>query len=83
MENEIKVSQGGRIVIPKEIREKLGIKEGDKIFIDMRGREIVLRPKNIIESPIDKLYGSVKVRPESSPKKVAREWMKKKIEESS
>lgn len=76
----VKVS-GGRIVIPKKIREMLRIKEGEEVFLEVRNKEIILKP-SIEEEPVKKLYGSVRVEPEKSPKKVAREWMAKKIEES-
>jgi AbrB family looped-hinge helix DNA binding protein len=79
MTKEIRVSAGGRIVIPKSIRDKLGITRGEKVLIEIDGRKIILR-KLEEENPIEKMYGSVKVRPEPSPKKVAREWMREKVE---
>ena len=37
-----KITRGGRITIPIDIRKKLGVKEGDKvIFIEDNGRIIV------------------------------------------
>lgn len=79
---ETKVAQGWRIVIPKSIREKLGIEKGDKMEITMRGRDIVLRPKGAERNPLDKMYGSVKVAAEESPKKEARKWLEKEPEDS-
>lgn len=38
----ISVSKGGKITIPREYREKLGIKNGDQIVIENRGGELVL-----------------------------------------
>ena len=38
----IKVSKNGRIVIPKEIREKLGINEGSNFKIRLEGKKIIL-----------------------------------------
>jgi len=76
----VKVS-GGRIVIPKKIRDMFRIKEGEEILLEVRNKEIILKP-SIEEKPVDKLYGSIRVEAEESPKKVARGWMAKRIEES-
>ncbi|OGW52426.1 MAG: hypothetical protein A2Z46_05825 [Nitrospirae bacterium RBG_19FT_COMBO_55_12] len=34
----------GRVVVPKDIRDKLGLKPGAEIEIDEHGNEIVLKP---------------------------------------
>ncbi len=76
-----KVSIGGRVVIPKEIREKLGIKRGDEVDITLEERTIKITTEGV-RNPVKKLYGSVKTTPEESPKEVAREWMRKSGEDS-
>lgn len=43
IEGVTKVSSKGQIVIPKEIRERLGISPGEKIVVLRRGEEIILR----------------------------------------
>jgi AbrB family looped-hinge helix DNA binding protein len=43
IEDVTKVSTKGQVVIPKEIREKLGILPGEKIVIMTRDEEIILR----------------------------------------
>jgi hypothetical protein len=48
--------------------------------VNVEGRKIILRPKKIVEDPVEHLYGSVKVKRETSPKKVAREWAAKVVE---
>ncbi|MEA2053568.1 MAG: AbrB/MazE/SpoVT family DNA-binding domain-containing protein [Candidatus Thermoplasmatota archaeon] len=77
---ETKISVGGRIVIPKKMRRRLKIEEGEKVIIEIEGRKLIIKPKNVVEKPIEKLYGSVKVTPEENPKKEGREWMKERIE---
>ena len=37
-----KISKKGQIVIPKEIREKLGFHEGDVVVFKMEGKEVIL-----------------------------------------
>lgn len=34
----------GRILIPKAIRRRLGLKAGTELQLDTKGREVVLRP---------------------------------------
>lgn len=40
------VSSNGRIVIPVEIRKKLDIKKGTRLYFEERGGEVVLRAIN-------------------------------------
>lgn len=52
----------GRIVIPKEVRHSVGVKEGDAIDITFSGRTIMLNPVcndplNQVEVAISKLTG--------------------------
>jgi AbrB family looped-hinge helix DNA binding protein len=43
LEDMVKVSSKGQIVIPKDIRKKLGVKTGEKLLVLSRDREILLR----------------------------------------
>ena len=43
IEDVIKVSSKGQIVIPREIRKKLGLKGGEKLLVLTCGGDIVLR----------------------------------------
>jgi len=54
----IKVDEKGRILIPKNIRENVGIKEKSYVRITMGGRKIVVEP---LESVADKYYGVFKI----------------------
>ena len=38
----MKMSDGGRVVIPVEIRNAMGLKEGDTVLWELRGGEAVL-----------------------------------------
>ena len=40
--NQMKMSEGGRVVIPAEIRRSLGLKEGDTVLFEVRDGEVVL-----------------------------------------
>ncbi len=39
------VGKKGQVTIPKDIREKFGIKEGTKVVFEVRGDEIVIKPE--------------------------------------
>lgn len=43
IEDVIKVSSKGQIVIPREIRKKLGLKGGEKLLVLTRDGDILLR----------------------------------------
>jgi len=46
----VKLSKKGQVVIPREIRKKLGIKTGEKLVIFMRGDEtVILTPQKYAE----------------------------------
>lgn len=45
---EVKIGEKGRLTLPLEIRKVLGIREGDAILIEARGKEVVLRPKHYV-----------------------------------
>lgn len=52
---EVKVSSKGQIVIPKHIREELGIASGRTIIINKVGKElrIVPKPKDSVKALIE------------------------------
>jgi AbrB family looped-hinge helix DNA binding protein len=41
---QIKLRKKGIIILPKDIREKLGIKENDILIGEIIGNELILRP---------------------------------------
>lgn len=45
---EAKIGEKGRVTLPIEIRRTLGVREGDTIIIEARGKEIVLKPKRYV-----------------------------------
>lgn len=40
----VTVSSKGQIAIPKQVRERLNLKQGTRLALTVRGREIVLAP---------------------------------------
>ncbi len=49
---EVTISSKGQIVIPKYLRDALGIKTGSKLLIRLEGKRLVLlqRPENPVEA---------------------------------
>ena len=43
LEDMVKVSSKGQIVIPKDLRKRLGVKTGEKLLVLSRDRDILLR----------------------------------------
>jgi len=44
---ETVIDKFGRVLIPKKIRDKVGLKPGMRLDIVVKGNEIVLRPRNV------------------------------------
>jgi len=55
----VKVTSKGQITIPKWIREKLGISEGDRIHFEEKGGLFYIN-KSVKKSPFDRWAGYLK-----------------------
>ena len=49
-----KISSKGQITIPKEIREKLNLKPGDRIVVEAREHHAIVRP---LKKPSESMKG--------------------------
>jgi AbrB family looped-hinge helix DNA binding protein len=61
------IDKRGRVVIPKELREKLGLKPEQRIVLELRGDELVLKPALSVEDFIAELKGCIhgsRIKPE-------------------
>jgi len=61
MQNIVKVTRRGQTTIPVEIRQKLGIKEGDRLMVEATEQGILLKviPKLEDMAGVDAKYGRV------------------------
>lgn len=57
MGEQTKVLQKGKITIPAEIRQKLGISEGDYVTLKIVDGKLVLLPPNTVPNPTALLTG--------------------------
>jgi AbrB family looped-hinge helix DNA binding protein len=76
----VEIGKYGRVILPKDLREKYGVREGSRLVVTTLGEEIILIPVRSYEKPTDELYGSIKLdRPIEEPKEVARAYAQKKL----
>ncbi len=69
------ISEKGQITIPKEIRDKLGIVQGDRLIFDLKGNTIIIRKSGT--NKISEILKNQKPWKESSiefQKKLREEW---------
>lgn len=66
MSFRVRVDGRGRIVLPKEFRERLGVREGDEVVLMLRGDRIILvraeDPFRVLESILGDLTFSRDLR---------------------
>lgn len=59
---QVRVLQKGKITIPAEIRERLGINVGDVLTLEVSGGKVILLPPRTVLNPtkvLDGLVGNV------------------------
>ncbi len=77
---ECKITRIGRkgvVVIPKEVRERLGLREGTAVEIRLEGNKVVLIKKDIWEEVMRR---GVKIEAEEAEKEldeVEEEWLRR------
>ena len=54
------LDERGRVMIPKELRERLGLKPEQSLLIEIRGEEIVLRRAVDLNTFVRELRGCIK-----------------------
>ena len=60
------LDKSGRILLPKEIRDKLNLREGTPLEVTVRGSEIVIRPYD--KSLEERVEEAVKFLSENAPR---------------
>ena len=75
----VKASPKSQIVIPKPIRDRLGIRPGDHVFVTLKGDHAEVRPAP--EDPIQALRGRFKDYPGSLTQELLEDRRKDKLRE--
>lgn len=68
MEIKREIGEKGQVVVPKNIRDLLGLKKGQKVVFQVKGEEVFMRPeqeaedfvKDFLDVPGKEKKGSVK-----------------------
>mgnify|MGYP001569074792 CR=1 FL=1 len=71
---ETVVDSKGRVVIPKEVRRLLGLREGSKLKLSIEGRRISVYPPVKAEDFIKEMEGYVKRDIPENPLLVKKIW---------
>lgn len=45
----VKIGASRQVVIPKKVHSKLGLSSGNYLEVEIKGRQIVLTPKTLVE----------------------------------
>jgi len=77
----VKTSSKGQIVIPKKIRQKLGIMPGKKVSIQVVGQHVEISP--IPDDPVKALRGILKGGPSLADELLAERKKDNTIDEKS
>jgi AbrB family looped-hinge helix DNA binding protein len=71
------MNRKGQVTIPKAIRDRLGVKEGEKVLFVMRGEEVVLK---IVKGTILDLRGSVQASAHPEDFTKIRQFVKQTVD---
>lgn len=68
MEVKREIGEKGQVVVPKDIRSLLGLRKGQKVIFEVKGREVLMKPeqeaedfvRDFLDVPGKEKRGSVK-----------------------
>jgi AbrB family looped-hinge helix DNA binding protein len=57
--NIVRVGRRGQMVLPKAVREALGLNEGDQLWVEVEGNRVILRPvSSLVRESLGSLRGT-------------------------
>ena len=56
---QVKVLQKGKVTIPAEMREALGVEEGDYLTIELQSGKVIMSPSGTVAKPTETMAGLV------------------------
>jgi AbrB family looped-hinge helix DNA binding protein len=57
--NVVRVGRRGQLVLPKAVREALGVNEGDQLWVEVEGNRVILRPvSSLVRESLGSLRGT-------------------------
>lgn len=72
----VKVGVSRQVVIPKKIHDELGLAPGDYLEVELRGNQLILTPKTLIDKRLAEGLEDIKKGRTLGPFKSAKEAMK-------
>jgi len=76
---EVSVDDKGRVLIPKEVRDKVGLKAGGKARLKVENEKIIIMPPISPEEFIEEMEGCIREgTPAIDPLKLKKIWEKQK-----
>jgi AbrB family looped-hinge helix DNA binding protein len=64
----------GRVTIPKDIRDKVGLKSGDKLLVTANKNRVTIEKAINLEKFIRELKGCISIRGDLDPLKLKEIW---------
>jgi AbrB family looped-hinge helix DNA binding protein len=75
--NVVRVGRRGQMVLPKAVREALGVTEGDQLWVEVEGNRVILRPvSSLVRESLGSLRGTWGEEIASYLKKEREAWDK-------
>ena len=68
------MDERGRVTIPKDIREKAGLKSGDRLWLTAEKDRVTIEKVVNLEKFIEELKGCITVRGDTDPLKLKEIW---------
>jgi AbrB family looped-hinge helix DNA binding protein len=72
----VKIGVSRQVVIPKKIHDQLGLKPGDYLEVELRGEQLVLTPKQLVEKRLAEGLADIKKGRVLGPFKTAKGAMR-------
>ena len=75
------MGEKGQVVVPKDVREHLGLKPGSEVVFEVNGKEVVLKPAAVPAQFLDEFCSIVKKRIKPMTPRQLKELYNEQIEE--
>ena len=66
------IGEKGQVVIPKDIRDSFGLKEGSKVVFEVKDKEIVIKPEQNPEEFLKDFFNILKLKKRLTSKEIKR-----------
>lgn len=76
------IQKKSRVVIPRQYREALGIREGEEVVIKLEGKRIIIMPAWIVDDPTERLSGLLEAKETITPERLEEEIYRQRARKS-